>query len=95
MAVGAGIVLFRLASLLPTICPAVMGGPYCGPGLRQQAAASSTVLVVAAGIGAVATAMSVPPHRRRFVFCWGVLVLGVVILGGLGCIVVSAGFIVS
>jgi hypothetical protein len=72
-----------------------MGGPYCGPGLRQQAAASSTVLVVAVGIAAVATTMSVPPRRRRFVFGWGVMVLGVVILGGLGWIVVSAGFIVS
>jgi hypothetical protein len=92
-AVGAGVALFWLASLLPTICPAVMGGPYCGPGLRQQAAASSTVLVVAVGIAAVATAMSVPRNRRQFAFGWGVLVLGLVILGGIGWIVVSGGFI--
>ena len=38
------------------------GGSYCGPELRQQAAASSTLLVVAVGIAAVAAAMSVPPE---------------------------------
>lgn len=36
--VGAGIVLFLLASLLPTICPAVMGEPYCGPTRRRRSA---------------------------------------------------------
>ena len=94
VAVGAGIALFWLASLLPVICPAMAGGSYCGPDLRQQAAASSTLLVVAVGIAAVAAAMSVPPHRRRRAFGWGALVLCAVIIGGIGWIVVSAGFIV-
>ncbi|WP_448002062.1 hypothetical protein [Agromyces bauzanensis] len=93
-AVGVGIGLFWLASLLPTVCPAMVGGPSCGPALRQHAAASSTLLVVAVGIAAVAAAMSAPRHRRLFVFGWGVLVLALVILGGIGWIIVSGGFIV-
>jgi len=94
IAVGAGIALFWLASLLPVICPAMSGGPYCGPELRRQAAASSTLLVLAVGIAAVATAMSVPRERRQWAFGWGAVVLCAVILGGIGWIVISAGFIV-
>ena len=70
------------------------GGSYCGPELRQQAAASSTLLALAVGVAAVATAMSVPRERRRWAFGWGAVVLCAVILGGIGWIVVSAGFIV-
>ena len=94
IAVGAGIALFWLASLLPVICPGVTGGGYCGPELRRQAAASSTLLVVAVGIAAVAAAMSVPMDRRRWAFGWGALALCAVIVIGIGWIVVSAGFVV-
>jgi hypothetical protein len=94
LAVGVGVALFWLASLLPVICPGVTGGGYCGPELRRQAAASSTLLVVAVGIAAVAAAMSVPANRRRRAFGWGALVLCAVIGVGIAWIVVSAGFFV-
>lgn len=95
LAVGASVALLWLASLLPAICPAMMGGPPCGPELRQSAAFVSTLAVVAVGVAAFAAALLAPRHRRRWVFGWGSALLGVTVLVGLGWIIVSAGFIIG
>lgn len=93
-AVAAGVALLWLASLLPTICPAMIGGPPCGPGLRQSAASLSTLAVIAVGVSSFAAALLAPRHRRQWVFGWGTAVLGVTVLLGLAWVVVASGFII-
>lgn len=89
-----GVMLLWATSLLPAVCPAIIGGPPCGPELRQNAASASTLLLVTLGIAAVAAALAAPRDRRQWVFGWGAIVLCAVILAGLGWVVASAGFIV-
>ena len=86
--------LLGLASLVPSICPAVDPAPAsCGSDVRQTAALTGIVVVAAALLIWLGIVYLTKPSRRIGAQTAAIILVAVVGVAGLGWTVMSAGFV--